>query len=214
MLNPNDFEPVPTFIQTHMEDLSEGDRILHGMLYPGIYPGEDEETHVRLLRGERPPLESPFFELMRTLVRRGVAVDRLRVLPTGGRFQHSVIDVQTMVDHTAYIDRSTGMRTRHVSYNAAEKALKARFPEGTNELADNYLRGAYERSPHNSFWTVERRVGGGALELATAGIMWYEKRVPLGIQTHNAPIPKDVTDYTQFWDQQYRAATTARASRL
>jgi hypothetical protein len=213
MLNPTDYAPIETFIRQRLEVTKPGGRLLHGMLYPGVYP-PDEAAHAKLLAGEQADLSQPFFESVRTLVRRGVTVDRLRVLPTRGVFHHSLDDVRAMVSQTEQIDRATGMRTRHVGYIAAAEAMDRALPAGTNKLADDYRSGACERSPHNSFWAIQQPIGNRALALTTVGIMWYEKREPLGVQTHTAPFDLSVLEYIHFWDQQFAAASSASTANL
>lgn len=74
-----------TFQARHLDGLKAGDEGFHGQLYPGVYP-PDVESHRYFsksldLPGELQAQWDAYLGFVRTTVRRGVTIARLRTLP-------------------------------------------------------------------------------------------------------------------------------------
>ena len=198
------YVPKGQFSQEFLSAAQRGDRLFHGMLYPGVYPVPiDLEAHQRFLRNEKVHHDSDFFKQCRALVARKVRLEHLWVLPSE-QLGYTELDVVAAVRSATAAARISKADVRTISFENVSRLLEPLHDSEAGPLVRLYLEGAESRSPKSSFWRLDTP----AVAAAKISIMHYMGNTFDGHQIHEAPVDAGIVEYTDFCQQIYEDHAT------
>lgn len=192
------------FFASQLDTLETGDIAHHSMLYPGVYPS-DQQSHEDAKQGVLFVPSFPYYAHARKAMDRGAEFEWLRVMPEPGEFGYDDADIEAMQSMLRVIAKF-GHNVRTVAFSDQVFRIMAHCGEDSPLLA-SYLNGIRERDPKKSFWSVHKRRHAGSMVLDYVGIGDYHGGQFNGYQAHvrstDFPLDEHTAKWNYFWRDVY-----------